>query len=98
MNDNKSLANLEGRSFIIGREGHIYLNHPAISKYHAEISIREGQIFLRDMDSSNGVFLLRGQTLVPFDEGVVQLDQPVVFGKKIKTPRELLSIAVAFDD
>ncbi|MDJ0779509.1 MAG: FHA domain-containing protein [Gammaproteobacteria bacterium] len=98
MNDTSRLASLEGRSFIIGREGHIYLNHPAISKHHAEISVRQGRVFLRDMNSSNGIFLLRGTRLVPFQEGIVQLDQPVVFGKKIKTPRELLSIAVAFDD
>ena len=45
MSNNYSLAYLEGRSFIIGREGHIYLNHPAISKHHAEISVRKGQVF-----------------------------------------------------
>ena len=91
-------ASLEGRSFIIGREGHIYLNHPAISKHHAEISVRDGKIYLRDLKSSNGTFLLEDRKLIPFDEGFVEPDQPVVFGKKIKTPRELIDIASAFTD
>ena len=91
-------ASLEGRSFIIGREGHIYLNHPAISKHHAEISVRDGKIYLRDLQSSNGTFLLEDRKLIPFEEGFVEPDQPVVFGKKIKTPRELIDIASAFTD
>ena len=95
---NSGFDTLEGRTFIIGREGHIYLNHPAISKHHAEISVRGGKLYLRDLQSSNGTFLLDDRKLIPFDEGFVEPDQPVVFGKKIKTPRELIDIATAFED
>ena len=87
---------LEGRTFIIGREGHIYLTDPTISKYHAEISINNGKIFLRDLNSTNGTFLLVDRKLVPFHEGFVDLDQPLVIGKVLKTARGLLATAAAF--
>ncbi len=87
---------LEGRTFIIGREGHIYITDPTISKHHAEISINNGKIFLRDLNSTNGTFLLIDKKLVPFDEGFVELNQPIVFGKILKTPRSLLITAATF--
>ena len=90
------LNSVEGRSFIIGREGHIYVNDPTISKHHAQMSIEDGRIFLRDLNSTNGTFLLEGRKLTPFHEGYVGLDQTIVFGKKLKTPRSLIRIAVAF--
>ena len=87
---------LERRTFIIGREGHIYITDPTISKYHAEISINNGKVFLRDLNSTNGTFLLVDKKLVPFHEGFVDLDQPIVIGKKLKTPRALLATAATF--
>ena len=92
----EALNSVEGRTFIIGREGHIYVNDPTISKHHAEMSIQDGRIFLRDLDSTNGTFLLEDRKLVPFHEGYVGLDQTVVFGKKLKTPRSLIRTAIAF--
>ena len=87
---------LEGRTFIIGREGHIYITDLTISKHHAEISIKNGKIFLRDLNSTNGTFLLIDKKLVPFHEGYVDLDQPIVIGKKLKTARSLLITAATF--
>ena len=48
---------LESRTYIIGREGHIYINDPTVSKQHAEIQIINGEVYLRDLDSTNGTFL-----------------------------------------
>ena len=96
---NKTLVGvelLEGRTFIIGREGHIYITDPTISKHHAEISISNGKVFLRDLDSTNGTYLLTNKKLIPFREGYVDLDQPIVLGKKMKTARSLLITAATF--
>jgi hypothetical protein len=43
----------------LGREGHIYIDSPTVSKRHAEIKITNGKIYRRDLDSTNGTFLNR---------------------------------------
>jgi pSer/pThr/pTyr-binding forkhead associated (FHA) protein len=90
------IAKMESRTYIIGREGHIYLNDPAVSKRHAEIQIMNGEIYLRDLDSTNGTFLVKNQKLISFMEGYVQLQQPIVLGNRQYTVKELLEIAGAF--
>ena len=92
---------MEGRSFILGREGHIYIDSPTASKHHAEITIRDGRIYLRDLKSTNGTFLIKNKTLVEFDEGYVNPAQSIVIGKKVYVIEDLLAIAgdfVAVDD
>ena len=81
---------LEGQTFIVGREGHIYIDGPAISRQHAEIKFIDGRIRLRDLGSTNGLFLLRNRNLVPFQEGYVQPQQPVVIGNQKYTVKKLL--------
>ena len=96
-----NLESMEGRTFILGREGHIYIDSPTASKHHAEIHIEDGKIFLRDLKSTNGTFLLKNKTLVPFQEGVVDPRQPIVIGKHAYVIQDLLAIAsefVAADD
>jgi pSer/pThr/pTyr-binding forkhead associated (FHA) protein len=96
-----NLQSMEGRTFILGREGHIYIDSPTASKHHAEIHIEDGQIFLRDLKSTNGTFLLKNQTLIPFQEGVVDPRQAIVIGKHAYVIQDLLAIAsefVAVDD
>ena len=103
MNDrpNKNPEVVEGRAYIIGREGHIYLNDDTVSKHHAEIKIENGKIFLRDLNSTNGTFLIKNRSLVRFEQGnlhpvqrriagIVPVDQPIAIGSKIYTPRQLL--------
>jgi len=65
------LKKIESRAYIIGREGHIYLNDPTASKRHAEIRIMNGEIFLRDLDSTNGIYLVKNQKYIRFMEGYV---------------------------
>jgi pSer/pThr/pTyr-binding forkhead associated (FHA) protein len=87
---------LESRTYIIGREGHIYINDPTVSKQHAEIQVISGEVYLRDLGSTNGTFLIKNNRLVPFNEGYVQLHQPIVLGNRQYTIRSLLEIAGAF--
>ena len=58
MNDKRraNLERMEGRTFILGREGHIYIDSPTASKHHAEICIEDGKVILRDLKSTNGTF------------------------------------------
>ncbi len=96
-----SIELMDGRKFILGREGHIYVDSPTASKHHAEISVIEGRVFLRDLNSTNGTFLLKNKTLIRFESGYVNLLQPIVIGKRTYVIRDLLAIAsdfVAADD
>ena len=55
---------MESRTYIIGREGHIFLNDKTVSKQHAEIQIMNGEIYLRDLESTNGTYLVKNNRLV----------------------------------
>jgi pSer/pThr/pTyr-binding forkhead associated (FHA) protein len=86
---------MESRTYIIGREGHIFLDDKAVSKQHAEIQIMNGEIYLRDLHSTNGTYLVKNNRLVAFAEGYVQINQLVVIGSKQYTIKKLLEIAGA---
>ena len=95
------LEHLEGRRFILGREGHVYIDSPTASKHHAELTITNGRIHLRDLESTNGTFLLKNKTLIRFEAGYVNLRQPIVIGKHAYIIEDLLAVAndfVAVDD
>jgi pSer/pThr/pTyr-binding forkhead associated (FHA) protein len=98
MNDKRraDLELMEGRTFILGREGHIYIDSPTASKHHAEIRIEGGKVFLRDLKSTNGTFLLKNKTLISFQEGVVDPRQPIVIGGHSYVIQDLLAIASDF--
>ncbi len=87
---------MESGIYVIGREGHIYINDPTVSKQHAEIEVINGEVYLRDLDSTNGTFLIKNNRLVPFNEGYVQLHQPIMLGNCRYTIKSLLEIAGAF--
>ncbi len=89
---------LEGQTFVIGREGHIYIDGPAISRQHAEIKFIDGRIRLRDLGSTNGLYLLRNRKLIPFQEGYVQPQQPFVIGNQKYTVKKLLEALGIFAD
>jgi pSer/pThr/pTyr-binding forkhead associated (FHA) protein len=93
---NEELKRIESRTYVIGREGHIYINDPTVSKQHAEIQVINGEIYLRDLNSTNGTYLVKNQRLVTFKEGYVQLNQAVVLGNRHYTIHQLLEIAGAF--
>ena len=91
-----NLESMEGRSFILGREGHIYIDSPTASKHHAEIRIENGRIYLRDLKSTNGTFLLKHNSLIAFQEGYLNQMQSIVIGRQAYLIRDLLAIASNF--
>jgi pSer/pThr/pTyr-binding forkhead associated (FHA) protein len=91
-----NLRELEGRSFILGRQGHILIGSSAAGRQHAEISIREGKIYLRDLDSRNGTFIKKDGKLVKFKAGYVSMLQRIIIGEEIYLIRDLLAIASKF--
>ncbi len=93
---NEELKRIESRTYVIGREGHIYINDPSVSKQHAKIQVSNGEVYLCDLGSTNGTFLVKNDRLVPFKEGYVQINQPIVLGNQHYTIRRLLEIAGAF--
>ena len=98
---NNLIRLVEGRTFVIGREGHIFINSPTASKRHAEIKIIGGKTHLRDLNSTNGTYLLKNNHLVYFEEGYVNPLQPILIGDQRHTILSLLAIArdfIASDD
>ena len=95
----KKFGLLEGRTYIIGRAGnidiedHIYINSPSVSRRHAAMKIKNGRIYLCDLDSTNGTYLIDNDNLVPFKEGYVSPAQPIVIGEVECTINSLLAIA-----
>lgn len=94
----------DGHTYIIGREGevyiedHIYINSPSVSRRHAAMKIKNGRIYLRDLDSTNGTYLMENDSLVPFKEGYVSPSQPIVIGHVKCTINSLLAIAGVYSD
>ena len=70
----------DGQTYIIGRRGHIRLSSPLVSKVHASIIIKNEKIYLRDLNSKNGTYLINNNSLVNFEEGYVTPEQPIVIG------------------
>ena len=93
---NGMLAKLEGRNFIIGREGHIYVSDPAASKKHAEMSFTGGKIRIRDLGSTNGIFILTDEKPVPLGDEYVEPQQVIVIGAQKFRVQGLLDIIDTF--
>jgi pSer/pThr/pTyr-binding forkhead associated (FHA) protein len=90
---------IDGHTYIIGREGdvyledHIYINSPSVSRRHAAMKIKNGRIYLCDLDSTNGTYWIENDSLVPFKEGYVKPSQPIAIGHVKCTINSLLAIA-----
>ena len=89
---------MEISTYIIGREGNIRIDDPAVSKRHAEIELIDGEVYLRDLNSTNGTFLIKNKRLVAFKEGYVQLHQMLVLGNKQFSVQDLLKMGGAYAD
>ena len=92
------LGLMEGRSYIIGREGHICIDSPTTSKYHATIRVSDGKIYLRDLNSTNGTFLIKNNSRQLFKQGYVNPDQLIEIGDEEHSIQSLLAIAVRHSD
>jgi len=88
----------EGQTYIISRtgqvsmEGHIYINSPTVSRPHATLKIKNGRMFLRDLDSTNGIYIVDNDSLIKFEEGYVKPSQPMMIGRVTCTIQGLIAI------
>ena len=82
---------IEGRPFSIGRNGHICIDDPSLSRGHAEIRLVNGKLRLRDLGSTNGTYLFNASEPVVVDECYVMPDQYIVLGSKTYTIKALLA-------
>jgi len=95
----KELGLIGGQTYIISRKGlvcmedHIYINSPTVSRPHAELKIKNGRVFLRDLKSTNGIHIVADASLVRFEEGYVNPNQPIMIGKVGCTIQSLIAIA-----
>jgi len=87
----KGFGLVNGQTYIIGRKGDICIDSPAVSKHHAAIIIKNGRIYLRDLNSTNGTYLVNNDNLVNFEEGYVKPNQPIVIGNVRCTVYTLLA-------
>lgn len=81
---------VEGKPYVIGREGHIYIYDEAISRHHAEIRVYKGRIILRDLGSTNGLNILKNKRLHPIKQGFVSPNDRILLGSNLYTPIQLL--------
>ncbi len=86
------LGLVEGEPYIIGRNGHVSLNDPYVSRKHAEIKFSDGEISLRDLSSGNGLSIYREGRYQPFSDGVVKEDDRVFIGSQSYSVYELLDM------
>jgi hypothetical protein len=95
----KDFGLIDGQTYIIGREGdiyledHIYINSPTVSRRHAAMKIKNGRVYLRDLNSTNGTYFIENDSLVSFKEGYVSPSQPIAIGEVKCTINSLLAIA-----
>jgi hypothetical protein len=88
----------EGQTYIISRkgqvsmEGDIYINSPTVSRPHAELKIKNGRVFLRDLNSTNGTYIVDNDSLIRFEEGYVKTNQLMVIGSVKCTIQSLISV------
>ena len=95
----EDLGLTEGQTYIISRKGqvsmerHIYINSPTVSRPHAEFKIKNGRVYLRDLGSTNGIYIVDNEGLIGFEEGYVKPNQPMMIGKVTCTIQSLIAIA-----
>lgn len=63
---------------------YIGIPHDTVDLPHAEIIVLGGTIYVRDLRSENGTYLLRNDRKIPFDEGYVDYDEFVFFGQCLR--------------
>ena len=94
----------DGKTYIISRKtsiclnGHIYIESASISKPHAAMIIKNGRVHLRDLDSTNGIYIVEDGGLLKFEEGYVNPNQPIVLGTVECTIQNLLAVSGVYSD
>jgi len=94
----ENTGSMEGRTYIVGREGHIYLGDSSISRQHAEIRFIDGKIRLRDLGSTNGIYLVRNNRAIPVQQVYVNSNQTILIGRHRCTVQDLLEALIDVED
>ncbi|MBF6560053.1 MAG: FHA domain-containing protein [Candidatus Binataceae bacterium] len=83
------------RRFTIGRAKtcDIPIGHDSVSRMHAEIELLEGdRLRVRDLDSDNGIVLIRQGREFPIKQEVVLLNDTLRFGEVALAVRDVIEI------
>ncbi len=88
---------MENRTYVIGRKGQIQLFDKTTSAKHAELSVIDNQMYLTDLDSTNGTYLMDHGKRKRFKQGYINLEQTLAFGEHVCTVRELVARAELAD-
>lgn len=94
----KDLGLTEGQTYIISRKGqvsmedHIYINSPTVSRPHATLKIKNGRVYLRDLNSTNGTYVVDNDSLIRFEEGYVKPNQALLIGRVKCTIHGLITL------
>jgi len=81
------------KTYVIGRKGHIHMVHKTTSAQHAQLTIKKDSLYLADLDSTNGTYIVENGKRQRFTEGYIKLDQLLSFGSNVCSVRELLARA-----
>jgi len=84
---------MQNRTYIIGRKGNIQLFDKTASAHHAELVVLNGELYLTDLNSRNGTYLMDNGKRKPFKEGYIEINQTLAFGRQICSVRELIARA-----
>ena len=79
-------------SWIVGREGDIFLEWDGVSRHHARIDVSGGQMSVTDLGSTNGSYV-NGRQLVPNVASPVNPGDSILFGKNVSVTYEQLIAA-----
>jgi hypothetical protein len=85
-------------SYRIGRgsDNDIVVDDSSISRVHAELTLLpDGRYSVRDLGSSNGTMVQGAGGWELVDEATIAADQPIRFGKRMATPKELVALSGA---
>ncbi len=75
-------------------DGYIYLDSPTVSTPHAALKIKKERVYLRDLNSTNGTYIVGNDGLVMVGEGgYVKPNQPIMIGEVNCTIQGLIAIA-----
>ena len=82
---------MQKKSYVIGRKGHIHMAHKTTSAHHARLTIGPDSLYLTDLNSTNGTFIIENGQRQRFTEGYIHLSQLLAFGNNVCSVRELLA-------
>ena len=80
--------------FIIGRgeSSDIQIKEPSISRRHLEVCLIDNFIYIADLKTTNGTYLLTKQGFQRFDSGTVELTDKLALGDHVLSVQQLLEL------